>query len=1188
LSEAHEDEIIAAAAGLAAAMPGAWAEALRAGAGSCDVPPRDDLTSDPHEDGVLGDDAQGRRWLLGPAPFVYRRRVGTRWAAAEAHRLEAEGQVPLHLACDGELVALLGVRPQDHQALEAGLEALRSAGLPDLVLLGDDPIGLHDVCARAYGLERRVGSLADHAAWLGALREDGRSVALVVGRSNGSLLAGEAELVVGRGDGDNGEAPPGCQLLLQDASLLALSRGRTAGRVAARIAEQNLVLASGFVQLGTLAALFRWLGPRTIGALGHWLTLLLIANASRPMLGPSLEERGPPGDPTGRPTRGGPAPAAAPGTNLEPVAWHALERSDVLGRLGASEVGLSHEEAKSRLRRYGPNALGVGRRVSWPRILFGQLVNPVSSVLVAAGALSFVVRDPLNGASIFGLLALNGGLGTIQEYRAERTVEKLQKSLDAIAHVRRGGRELVVPADEVVPGDLLVLEAGRNVPADARLLEAWGLEVSEAALTGEAEPVAKGEDPVPAGRLLPDRASLVHRGTHVTRGRGNAVTVATGAATEVGQIARMTDEAEQEMSPLHRQMQRLGRVSLIASLGAGALVAGLGTLRGLPVPTMLMTGVGVASAAIPEGLTTFLTLALASGATRMARRRTPVKRLATVETLGRVSAICSDKTGTLTRNEMAVSVVVNGSRRWGSLEDDPDALVLERGAEWNGAGGPPPIRGQRTADVLVSSEPGEPQAELRRILGIGVLCNDAEDGSGGRAIGSDPTEIALYHAARRAGIWIEGARDALPRVKELPFDAARGTMSVVCYHQKTGQYVLLSKGAVETLAARCSERLNHGLVTPFSPAERERLSGQAAELGAKGLRTLAVGYRMLGPGQQHRPIEELERDLVFAGLIAMRDPPREGVRDAVAWCRANGVRVLMITGDHPTTAATIGRELGVLTERGRVVSGLELEAMSDAALAEAIGGIQVFARVTPRHKLRIVEALRAAGHVVAMTGDGVNDAPAVKRADVGIAMGGTGTDVTKEAAAVVLADDNFASIGEAVRLGREVQGTIRRSVGFLTSGNLGELAMVVTALAVGLPPAFTPSQLLLINLLSDGLPVSALILAPAGVPGRDATRRTRVSRTGIDEDLHRPVLGRAALVGATSLGLFAWGLRAGGLGRARSLAFASLVGNQLVQLPDWHPPAASPSERRARASILGAAGVGSYGAMLADVLCGRI
>ncbi|MEW5890330.1 MAG: cation-translocating P-type ATPase [Pseudomonadota bacterium] len=795
----------------------------------------------------------------------------------------------------------------------------------------------------------------------------------------------------------------------------------------------------------------------------------------------------------------------------EPASAWASETAALLARLGTDTGGLTAAQARERLAQFGVNRLTERP----PRPLWATFLDQFKSLLVlvllAAAVIAGAIGDLKDMAVILAVVLANAALGLHQEHRAESSLAALRKMLARRARVRREGRKLEVPADELVPGDLVLLEAGDKVPADGRILAAHSLEVDESALTGESQPVGKHANAL-SGRDTPlaERLNMVFMNTVVTRGRAEMVVTATGMRTEMGRIAGMMAAAEEGPTPLQRQLDRLGkRLALIAGLVV-ALIFALALYQGEPLARAAMTAITLAVAAIPEGLPAVVTVTLALGMQRMARRRAIVKRLAAMETLGCTTVICSDKTGTLTLNQMTVRACFFRGRRFA-------------------------VSGEGYRPVgEIKAEDGAALPELAPLLLPAALCNDSRIADG-EAVG-DPTEAALQALAAKGGIDPERTGEALPRVAEIPFDSAHKFMAT--FHLDGDSVRIFVKGAPDVLMAR-SARVLLGDEVPLDEAARSLVQRENERMAAQALRVLGVASRTL-PAARFHAADDLFRyveNLCFVGLVGLMDPPRPEAKEAIALCRAAGIEVKMITGDQPATAQAIARELGLA---GECMTGAELAALAHRDMAARIDSVAVFARVAPEHKVRIVQALKARGHVVAMTGDGVNDAPALKTADIGVAMGVTGTEVAKEAGAMILTDDNFATIVRAVREGRTIYDNIVKFVRFQLATNMGALASVLGAAAAGWSVPFNPIQILWVNIIMDGPPAMALGVDPA--------------RHGLMQDPPRSPsaeiltwrrLGKLAAIGVTmavgTLGVLQYGLATGDETRATTLAFTTFV-----------------------------------------------
>ena len=775
---------------------------------------------------------------------------------------------------------------------------------------------------------------------------------------------------------------------------------------------------------------------------------------------------------------GGPLNASETPTDPQ-IRWHALPVAEVIGLLATDPVaGLTESAAVERLETTGKNQLLEAEPPAWWWKILRQFQELVIWILLAAALISAAIGEWADAAAIVAIVLVNGLIGFLQEERARQALAALQRMSAPSARVTRDSEARLVPAGDLVPGDRIELEAGDNVPADARLLMTASLRVTEAALTGESEPVAKQADAniaMTAG--LGDRVTMVHAGTVVAAGHAVAVVTQTGMQTELGQIAGMLARAEPEPTPLQRRLAELGRLLIVVCLVVVGVIFLIELSRGGDLFEVLLRAVSLAVAAVPEGLPAVVTLVLAIGLQRMAARNALVRRLPSVETLGSVTVICSDKTGTLTRNEMTVRELVTATGRY---------AVSGSGYDPHGTFSRLPTGG----GVPVSVEPRS-DADLQRLLRIGCLCNNATiqptgDGTGWQVVG-DPTEGALVVVARKAGIGAD--HDCPPVLLEKPFDSERKLMSVVVEQDTVP--VVYTKGAPEVLLARCVAEQCDSEVVPLTAERRTEILATAAAMADRALRVLAHAWRefervdehstgVTSPGRLRPPADIAEEGLIFAGLAGMIDPPRDEVRQAVETCRSAGIRPVMITGDHPATALAIGRELQLVDAGANsVFTGSDLDSLTDQELAERVDQVAVYARVSAEHKLRVVKAWQRRGDVVAMTGDGVNDAPAVRAADIGIAMGVTGTDVTKEASDMVLTDDNFTSIVSAIEEGRGIYDNIQKFVHYLLSCNAGEVLLMFVAAVLGWPAPLAAIQILWLNLVTDGLPALALGLEPA-------------------------------------------------------------------------------------------------------------
>ncbi len=814
--------------------------------------------------------------------------------------------------------------------------------------------------------------------------------------------------------------------------------------------------------------------------------------------------------------------------------WHSRPLQDVLDALHTdANQGLSESEAAARLGQVGPNALREQPRPTFWQRLLSQFQSFVIYVLIFAALLSAILGDWIEAAAIAAIVALNGVLGVIQEGKAEEALAALRRLTAPEALVLRGGHQHPIPASDVVPGDVVILEAGNHIPADVRLIEAVNLKIDEASLTGESVPVDKRADaPVASDAVIGDRRNMAYTGTTAAYGRGRAVVVSTGMQTEIGKIADLIQTTEDEDTPLQQRLDQLGRTLSIGALAICLLVGVVIFAREMTSENVelteafkvaLLTAVALAIAAVPEGLPAIVTINLAIGMREMIRRNALIRRLPAVETLGSASAICSDKTGTLTQNQMTVV----------KLYVDGEYLTVS-GHGYNPAGAI--YRDSEAVDPLRSPD-------LHRLLVGGVLCSDArpeaESNNGYKIIG-DPTEGALVIAAAKAHLTRDALDAAYPRINEIPFDATRKRMST-CHTNPDGGSIVFTKGAPEIVLEHCATILDQGRVIPLTAAQRESIQRANAEMAGQALRVLAVAQRTWDVLPGEITPETIEQGLTLIGLSAMIDPARPEVKPAIEKARHAGIRTVMVTGDYPDTARAIADQIGLLRANGRVVKGSEVEQMSPAALAEMIDHVDVFARVSPEHKVRIVEAFRARDHVVAMTGDGINDAPALKRASIGVAMGITGTDVSKETADMVLTDDNYVSIVSAVEQGRVIYANIRKFVYFLLSCNLAEIAVIFLATLIGAPSPLTPIQLLWLNLLTDGAPALALGVEKGDPDIMDYPPRP-VKEPIINYNMRVGMIIQTIVLTAVTLASFALGrhLMQGSWDLARTMAFVTL------------------------------------------------
>ena len=834
--------------------------------------------------------------------------------------------------------------------------------------------------------------------------------------------------------------------------------------------------------------------------------------------------------------------------------WHALSAEEALRILQTDAAqGLTSAEARRRQEIYGYNELQERPPVTFWQRLWDQLKGFVVVILWISAIISALLGDWVEAAAIMLIVVLNAIIGVVQESKAEEALAALKKMAAPEAHVLRDGHRITIPARELVPGDVVLLEAGNVIPADVRLLEGFNLKVEEASLTGESLPVNKD-----AARVLGpdtgigDRRNCAFMSTMVSYGRGKGLVISTGMQTEIGKIAEMIQAVEEEQTPLQKKLDDLGRTLGIGSLAICGVVFLVGILRpvmaGEPltlelVSNFFMIAVSLAIAAVPEGLPAVVTICLALGMREMVKRHALIRRLPAVETLGSATVICSDKTGTLTQNQMTVTQIATAEDTY---------LVTGKGYE---------PHGQFLLDEEAVNLADQPV--LEQVLWAGALCNDAlleetEDGNGHYRMVGDPTEGALVVAAAKAGYWRAALEQDFPRVSEIPFDSERKRMTTIhalegAWGGEQDGYVAVVKGAPDIVLEQCTQVQTAGGPVPLTEELRQRITTSNTNMASQALRVLAVAYRRLDAVPDDPQPEDVERDLIFMGLLGMIDPARPEVIPAIQKARGAGLRTIMVTGDYAATAQAIGNEIGILRRGKRVISGNEIEALSDAELQAVIDDVDIFARVAPQHKVRIVQALRARGHVVSMTGDGVNDAPALKQADIGVAMGITGTDVSKQTADMVLTDDNYVSIVSAIEQGRIIYSNIRKFVYFLLSCNLAEIAIIFIGTLLGWPSPLTAIQLLWLNLLSDGAPALALGLEKGDPDIMEQPPRSPQEPV-INRDMIAGVLVQTVAITVTVLlaywrGLTFYAAKYGGdpTQTAETMAFVTLVLSELFR-----------------------------------------
>jgi Ca2+-transporting ATPase len=1048
----------------------------------------------------------GDEFLVGSLGYLRSRGVSTRVATTQAAKHDLLGHQVFGFARRGVLIGLIALEtPALPGALEA-VERIRALGYPEVGTLDRE----------CPGAVRENLNLRMRGA-----NEPARQALVVVQRGAQTRAVEEAFLSLA--------TPEAACDVVERASLLSTASWMddlpallAFGQAMREVTRQNVLLAAAGGLVGMLLVIGGRLSCAGALSLNEVVNLLVAWNANRLLAHPA-GTRGPGHPRSTGPGRGGreqPAveecAAGRESTAIAPV-------PEVLGDLG---MGLAPEEAARRVARYGRNELQQQPVPGWGALFLGQFRSSATQTLLGAGVVAALLGHLTDTLTIGAILVLNAALGASQEYRAERSLEAMRNLAAPRARVVRSGSVYEIRAADLAPGDLVLLTPGDRVPADAVLVEAEDLWAEESSLTGEAEPVHKmaipgggSPDHLPKSDRGLESPYRVFLGTGIVRGRGLALVTATGMRTEMGQMVSLIQKGGPAATLLQARYDRLTRLLVQGSLGVGLLVGLMGLARGQGTALELaMTGLSIAVAAIPEGLPAIVSVALATGVQRMARKGALVRRLSAMETLGRVTVVCSDKTGTITQNRLAVR------RLWAAGR----AFTLDE----------------------LAARPGEEDA--RWALVVAVCCNDGQRDGQGEFTG-DGIDVALLEAGARAGLNPESVGELFRRTHSLPFESERGYMVTLCNGSDGSRYLFV-KGAPERVLGFCTRYGRRGAERPLDLAARAVIVEEAERMASEALRLVAVAYQKTGERAAAPPLLEAEPgdlELTFGGLIALTDRPREGVKQAVAECRRRGIRVIMITGDHPKTARAVARAVGILDGDGLTATGSQIETLSDAGLEAIASRVQVFARVRPDHKLRIVEALRRTGQVVVMTGDGVNDSPAVKWADVGFAMG-TGTEVTKEASSIVLVDNSFVTILRALEEGGMVHRNIQAAFEFLLAGNFGEVLLMAIAVLSGLPLPLLPLQMLLVNLFTDGLPALGLVLREPGPPPVRQREPGRCSPETDDASLGRRLLCRGGIIGLLATGMY-WGALRGGrsLGQARSIAFAGIVAGQFLQFFHW-------------------------------------
>ncbi|MFS0782365.1 cation-translocating P-type ATPase [Bacillus sp. 1P06AnD] len=796
------------------------------------------------------------------------------------------------------------------------------------------------------------------------------------------------------------------------------------------------------------------------------------------------------------------------------------------------KAGLQSKEAEKRVQLNGLNELDEGEKQSALLLFFAQFKDFMVIILLAATLISGLLGEYIDAVAIIAIVFINAGLGFFQERKAEKSLEALKQMSAPQTAVLRDHQWIRIPAKQLVIGDIIKFGTGDRIGADVRIIEAVALEVEESALTGESLPVLKTEKPILHEiNSIGDEENMAFMGTMVTRGKGIGIVTATGMKTAMGQIADMLQSSESLMTPLQHKLEQLGKILIVAAIFLTILVVGLGVLQGNDLYTMVLSGVSLAVAAIPEGLPAIVTVALSLGVQRMIKQRAIVRKLPAVETLGCASVICSDKTGTMTQNKMTVTAVWNSGNVYEvtSGENEFQGSFYRNGKE-EAAG----------------------DKSLQQLLTFGLLCNSSEviEKDGKVVMDGSPTEGAIHVAALKAGLSKQSLMKQFSIVKEFPFDSTRKLMSVIV-KDENGKLFVVTKGAPDVLLGKCKSIMWEERVQYIDGSLTKKVQESVDDLASQALRTIAIGYKTIQTSIEAMRDFEAEKDLIFIGLQGMIDPPRPEVKDAVEECKKAGIKTIMITGDHVTTASAIAKQLGILSKGKMVVEGKQLMDMSLEKLEAIVDDVAVFARVSPKDKLKIVKALQNKGHIVAMTGDGVNDAPAIKSADIGIAMGITGTDVAKEASSLILLDDNFATIKSAIKEGRNIYENIRKFIRYLLASNVGEILVMLFAMILALPLPLFPIQILWVNLVTDGLPAMALGLDRP--EGNVMKRRPRHPKEGVfSRGLGWKIISRGFLIGGVTLLAFITALHNNPdwENYPQTIAFVTLVLAQLIHVFD--------------------------------------
>jgi Ca2+-transporting ATPase len=1090
--------------------------------------------------GILAE-VSGAQLLLGNEALMQEYNVDLHKAQEAVRTLRLVGASPIYLAKNSRLIGVVACRDLIRPESQAAIEALQALGINHIGMITGDSRVRGEEVGTALGIAAVWTGLSpkDKMYVVKRLKQHGYTVAVIGDGHNDLLAMGAADVSIAFQPPRGSEALRVADVVILDRDPRKVAHAVYLARHAHGLSTQNSIVATAVSLLGIGLSLLGRISLGTAAVLPTLSSLGIVANSLRATrLGPPCPETARAETcatlaPTFVPTLREHATYSGKTEQAVPPNWHALLPEQVLTILqSCARYGLTTAEATRRLTANGHNVLPVGQRPSPWRILWDQFNDAMVRILIGAAGLSLALGHPRSAIITLGVVLFNAMVGTWQEIQNNRSLEMLQRLVTPTANVQRDGSIVRIESSKVVPGDVLVLEAGDRVPADARIIAAQNLQADEAPLTGESLPVSKQVPALDLATALAERKNMLYMGTVITRGRGKAVVVSTSAHTEVGQISTLMSNNLEIETPLKRSLDELARYVTYGCLAISGFILAAGLWRGNSVLEMLMLGTSLAVAAIPEGLASAVTIALAIGVHRMVKRGILIRKLPALETLGCTTVICSDKTGTLTKNEMTVRKLFVGGNRY---------TVTGEGYKVSGH-----FEREDGVPIIPGSDPA-----LMEALRVALHCNnafvvDATKKRQEQIVQGDPTEAALLVAALKGGVHPE--RESHTRVLEIPFESASRRMSVVC-ENANGMLVSYCKGAVDVVM----ENTTH-VWTPEGPrlmtdADREQILGENRALASRAMRVLALAVKTVAETGPDCRFNDIETGLTFVGLAGLFDPPRREVHAALAKCRQAGIRVVMITGDQPLTAQAIADELGILSNADHFLTGKDVDNLNDEQLAKVVGKVEVFARATPHHKLRIVTALKQLGQIVAMTGDGVNDGPALKAAHIGIAMG-SGTEVSKEAASLVISDDNFATIVTGIEEGRAVFSNIRKAIRYLLATNAGEVVAMALATLAGLPAPLTALQLLWVNLLGDGLPAIALINDPPS----EQVMQTPPRNTGdgiLAHGLGRKILQRGIIVGVTSLLAFRWKLASGAsLLLARTVALATVTLSQFVHLFD--------------------------------------